>query len=125
MAVNLVETYGVVPQALYPESLHSSMSAPLNSLLKTKLREHAIILREMSALLRSSSMLTGAEITAAVRSKKEELLSEIYTIMAATLGAPPKPDATLTWDYYDADEKPHSWSGTPKEFFAAFVDKKA
>jgi bleomycin hydrolase len=45
--------------------------------------------------------------------------------MSATLGVPPKPDAPFTWDYYDADGKPHTWTGTPKEFYAQFVDKKA
>jgi aminopeptidase C len=123
MAVNLVEQYGVIPKALYPESFHSSMSAPLNTLLKTKLREHAIVLRELVSSLRTASTLADAEIMATVRAKKEELLAEVYTIMAATLGAPPAPDAKFTWDYYDADEKPHSWTGTPKQFFATFADK--
>jgi bleomycin hydrolase len=123
MAVNLVEQYGVIPKALYPESFHSSMSAPLNTLLKTKLREHAIVLRELVSSLRTASTLADTEIMATVRAKKEELLAEVYTIMAATLGAPPAPDAKFTWDYYDADEKPHSWTGTPKQFFAAFADK--
>jgi len=125
MVVNLLENYGVVPQAIMPESLHSSLSGPINSLIKTKLREHALVLRKLSSSLRASSSLSSEEVTATLRAKKEELLREVYTIMSATLGVPPKPDAPFTWDYYDANAKPHTWTGTPKEFYAAFVDKKA
>ena len=34
--VNLIEKYGLVPQALFPESWHSSNSGRLNSLLTSK-----------------------------------------------------------------------------------------
>jgi bleomycin hydrolase len=119
------EQYGVVPQVIHPETLHSSLSGPVNSLLKTKLREHALILRKLTTSLRSESSLTEREILTTVRSKKEELLGEIYTIMAATFGAPPRPDAEFTWDYYDTDSKPHSWTGTPRAFYREFLDKAA
>jgi bleomycin hydrolase len=125
MVVNLLESYGVVPHAIHPETLHSSLSGPVNALLKTKLREHALVLRKLLASLRATSSLTEREIVASVRAKKEELLGEVYTIMAATLGAPPRPDAEFTWDYYDADSKPHSWTGTPRAFYRQFVDKAA
>lgn len=124
MVVNLLEHYGVVPQALYPESLHSSLSGPLNALLKTKLREHALVLRKLAAELRAQAF-SAEQVVATLRAKKEGLMREVYTVMSATLGVPPKADAPFTWDYYDKDGKPHSWAGTPKEFYAAFVDKKA
>ncbi|KAJ6499410.1 peptidase C1B bleomycin hydrolase [Mycena sanguinolenta] len=122
MVVNLVENYGLVPQSVYPESTHSSLSAPLNALLKTKLREDALILRRAYANLRAQSFSHEATIRA-LRLKKEELMKEIYTIMTATLGVPPSPEDKFTWDYYDVDGKPGSWEGTPKEFFKAFVSK--
>lgn len=124
MVVNLLENYGVVPQSIYPESLHSSLSGPLNSLLKTKLREHALVLRKLAAELRGEAF-SSEQITATLRAKKESLMREVYTVMSATLGVPPKANAPFVWDYYDKDSKPHSWSGTPKEFYAAFLDKKA
>ena len=106
------QTYGVIPQPLYPESTHSSLSGPLNALLKTKLREHALVLRELSASLR------GAEdALSTLRAKKEELLAEIYTVMSATLGVPPRPDDEFVWDYYDKDGKTGQWKGTPKAFY--------
>lgn len=122
-AVNLLETYGVIPQDIFPESFHSSLTGPLNSLLKTKLREHAIILRNLHSTLRAQSTLSAAAITATLRSKKEELMKEIYTIMSATLGAPPSPDSVFTWDYYDEHRKPGSWTGTALEFYKTFGGK--
>ncbi|KAJ7346506.1 peptidase C1B, bleomycin hydrolase [Mycena albidolilacea] len=119
MVVNLVENYGVVPQSVYPESTHSSLSGPLNALLKTKLREHALILRRARANLQAQAFSPEA-IIRALRLKKEDLLKEIYTIMTATLGVPPE---KFSWDYYDADGKPGHWEGTAKEFFKAFVSK--
>ncbi|KAF7971803.1 hypothetical protein HWV62_19883 [Athelia sp. TMB] len=124
MAVNLLETYGVVPQAVFPESFHSSLSGPLNKLLKTKLREHALILRSLHTDLASSS-LSSADQLSTLRAKKEELMREVYTIMSATLGVPPSPEAPFTWDYYDADDKAHSYTGTPREFYAAHSGKYA
>ncbi|KIP08384.1 hypothetical protein PHLGIDRAFT_104318 [Phlebiopsis gigantea 11061_1 CR5-6] len=120
MVVNLLETYGVVPQSVYPESFHSSMSGPLNSLLKTKLREDALILRDLTSSLQSAP---AAEARATLRTKKEELMKEVYTIMSATLGVPPLPGADgaqekFVWDFYDKDGKPGHWEGTPHDFYA-------
>jgi bleomycin hydrolase len=123
MICNLLETYGVVPQAIYPESLHSSLTSPLNALLKTKLREQALILRRLSSSLRSQASLPPDAILATLRTKKEELMKEIYTIMSATLGAPPTPETKFSWDYYTEDGKAGHWEGTPVEFLKAFSGK--
>lgn len=72
MVVNLVDNYGIVPQSVYPESTHSSLSGPLNALLKTKLREHALILRRAHANLRAQSFSQEA-IIRALRLKKEDV----------------------------------------------------
>ncbi|KAJ7096425.1 peptidase C1B bleomycin hydrolase [Mycena epipterygia] len=122
MVVNLIENYGVVPQAVFPESTHSSLSGPLNALLKTKLREHALILRRAHASLRAQSFSQEA-IVSALRLKKEQLMKEVYTIMTATLGVPPGPNDKFVWDYYDSDGKPGHWEGNPKEYFKAFASK--
>lgn len=108
----------MVPQSVYPESAHSSSSGPLNKLLKTKLREHALVLRDLSFTLRSSGKLSEGDITSALRSRKEELLSEIYGVMSATLGVPPQPNDKFTWDYYDKDGKAGRWEGSAKQFYA-------
>ncbi|KAJ7925193.1 peptidase C1B, bleomycin hydrolase [Mycena leptocephala] len=113
MVVNLVDNYGIVPQSVYPESTHSSLSGPLNALLKTKLREHALILRRAHANLRAQSFSQEA-IIRALRLKKEDLMKEVYTIMTAP---------SFVWDYYDADGKAGHWEGTAKEYFKAFASK--
>lgn len=122
MAVNLLETYGLVPQSVFPESTHSSLSGPLNALLKTKLREHALILRGLSSSL-SAAYVPEEAMLLTLRAKKEELMKEIYTIMSSTLGVPPKPDEKFVWEYYDTDGTAGRWEGTPTEFYQAFGTK--
>lgn len=122
MAVNLMERYGLVPQSLYPETIHSSLSGPLNNLLKTKLREHALILRNQAEALRNAFVKEDTVI-ATLRLKKEGLMREIYNIMTATLGVPPSPNRRFVWEYIDADDKPGRWEGTPKDFYEQFGTK--
>ncbi|KAJ3733661.1 peptidase C1B, bleomycin hydrolase [Lentinula guzmanii] len=122
MAVNLLETYGVVPQSVYPESFHSSSSSPLNSLLKTKLREDALILRKLTVDMKSAGLSAETAVSAA-RAEKEKLMKEIYTIMTAALGVPPLPNATFPWEYYDENGKFGTWSGTPLEYYKTFAAK--
>ena len=118
------QTYGVVPQSVFPESFHSSLSGPINSLLKTKLREHALVLRSLKSSLRASSSLSEEGTVAALRSKKEELMKEVYTVISAVLGVPPSANEKFSFDYYDKDGKPGHWEGTPKDFYRKVaVDK--
>lgn len=114
-----------MPQVIYPESLSSSLSGPLNKLLKSKLREHALVLRSLSASLRASAQpLSEEAVLQTLRARKEELMQEVYTVMSATLGVPPKADAKFVWDYYNKDGKPGHWEGTPVEFYKAFAFDK-
>lgn len=127
--LTLGQTYGVVPQAVYPESFHSSVSGPLNTLLKTKLREDALILRRLRASLPSTHpTLSADEITAALRAKKEELMQEVYAVMTATLGVPIRPDQTFNWEYYEdgpgGNGRAKTWQGTPREFYANIAQGK-
>lgn len=122
MAVNLIDTYGVVPQSIYPESTHSSLTGPLNALVKTKLREHALILRRLSGSLRAAFVPEDV-VLSTLRAKKEELMKETYNIMTATLGVPPKPDERFIWEYSDADGKVGRWEGTPIDYYQAFASK--
>ncbi|KAF5385828.1 hypothetical protein D9615_002465 [Tricholomella constricta] len=122
MVVNLIERYGLVPQPIYPESTHSSLSGPLNALVKTKLREHALILRRLSSSLRASFVPEDI-LVSTLRAKKENLLKEIYTILTATLGVPPSPDEKFVWEYTDGDGKFGKWEGNPVEYAKAFASK--
>ncbi|KAI0305586.1 hypothetical protein B0F90DRAFT_1910679 [Multifurca ochricompacta] len=112
--VNLLENYGVIPLSVFPESTHSSLSGPLNGLLKTKLREHALVLRELSSSLRGAGKVSDVDIIAALRSRKEELLGEVYRVMSATLGVPPQPnDKFVTNGLYTVDKLGNVWGGRP------------
>ena len=51
-------------------------------------------------------------------------MKEVYTIMTATLGVPPKPDEPFTYDYYTQDGKYASWTGTPQAFYKTFAYDK-
>jgi bleomycin hydrolase len=92
-------------------------------LLKTKLREHALTLRTLSSSLKADPSVSQELAISTLRAKKEELMQEVYTIMSATLGVPPKPDATFTWEYYTEDGKYAKWEGTPLQFYKAFTAK--
>jgi len=122
MVVNLLENYGIVPQSIYPESLHSSLSSPLNGLLKTKLREHALILRDLSASLCEVNIVKETAL-ATLRAKKEELIREVYMIMTATLGVPPMPTRNFVWEYNDADGNAGRWEGSPQQLYKEFGAK--
>jgi bleomycin hydrolase len=115
-----MQRYGVVPKALYPESYSSSASGVLNELLQTKLREHALILRELYVSLETANT-TKEAILEVVRARKESLMKEVYTIMTATLGVPPTADKRFVFDYCDKDGKSGRWEGTPIEFYKVGV----
>jgi len=111
MFVNLVEKYGVVPKAVMPETFHSGSSGGMNRLLVVKLREDAARLREAHRAERAS-----AEV---LRGRKQEMLGEIYRMLAQFLGEPP---ARFDFEYRDQDKGFHRESGlTPLEFYARYV----
>lgn len=113
MSTSTSEKYGVIPQSLYPESFSSSSSQHMDNLITSKLREYALTLR--NSPIRDMSTL---------RKMKMTFLAEIYSTLSIALGSPPKPDEEVTWNYYDRDDKFHSWTGTPKDFYASFGRRK-
>lgn len=109
MVYNLVDKYGLVPQTLYPDSWNAMNSGVLNTLIKTKLREFALRLRNM---VNSKNGVSAA----AVSSVKEKMMREISLIMTLLLGPPPSPNETFTWQYSDKNGKAHELKTTPKSF---------
>lgn len=111
MVVSLFEKYGVVPKSVYPESVSSSNSRELNTLLNKLLRQDAQILRDLIA---------AGQDAAAVQAKKEELLQEIFNFLAMSLGLPPR---EFDFSYRDKDNNFHSEKGlTPQTFYQKYVD---
>lgn len=108
MVANLVEKYGLVPHSLYPDSFNAMNSSAMGSLIRTKLREDAIRLRDLA----NSSSCTAASISAA----KESMMREIHLILTLMLGPPPKPDEQFEWEHYNSDGKYAKIVSTPLKF---------
>ncbi|EEA26678.1 bleomycin hydrolase [Talaromyces marneffei ATCC 18224] len=112
--VNLVNKYGLVPQTLYPDSYNAKNSSKMGSLITTKLREQALVLRKLVA--------TGK--TDLIAAHKEYFLQEIHSILTIMLGPPPSPDNEFTWTFYDADNKYTKVITKPTQFASALSDKQ-
>ena len=111
MVVSLFEKYGVVPKAIYPESVSSSNSRELNQILNKLLRQDAQILREL--------VKAGAD-PSTLQVKKEELLQEIFNFLAMNLGLPPR---RFDFAYRDKENHFHSENNlTPQEFYRKYVN---
>lgn len=108
MVYNLVAKYGLIPQVLYPDSFSASASRTLNTILFTKLREYALILRH---LLSSPSVCASS-----LSETKARMLREIHTILTLTLGPPPSAEEAFTWEFTDKSGRARTVRATPKEF---------
>lgn len=105
MVANLVEKYGIVPQQFYPDAFSASSSSTMDALITTKLREYAIRLRHLAQTSRSS-----------IPTAKEEMMREVTMILTLMLGPPPSPKKSLTWEFYDRNDKFHSVEIEPLKF---------
>ncbi|KAL8954801.1 MAG: hypothetical protein Q9183_006926, partial [Haloplaca sp. 2 TL-2023] len=108
MVANLVEKYGLVPQCLYPDSYNASNSGIMSSIITSKLREDAIILRRLATGSQEAKDSLGAV--------KEKMMREIHGILTLMLGPPPNPNKEMTWEYYDKDDKFQSVTTTPLKY---------
>ncbi|GAA6006338.1 hypothetical protein JCM11491_004919 [Sporobolomyces phaffii] len=116
LAVALVESFGLVPQTVYPESFNSSHSAELDALLTSKLREFALDLRVRLRSAQSRTPIKRSVAKEDVRALKESQLKVIFRILTIACGAPPKPDEEFTWEFVDKAGKYRSLTTTPLEF---------
>ena len=111
MVVSLFEKYGVVPKAIYPESISSSNSRELNQILNKLLRQDAQILLEL--------VKDGVD-PSTLQVKKEEMLQEIFNFLVMNLGLPPR---RFDFSYRDKENHFHSENNlTPQEFYRKYVD---
>ncbi len=110
MFSNLVKKYGVVPKEVMKESYNTSNSQIMNMLLKSKLREDAMLLRKMHD--------EGKSVDEIMKRKKE-MLSEVYNILAVNIGVPPE---RFDYEYRDKEGNYHRIENiTPQEFFERYV----
>ncbi|KAH0495585.1 hypothetical protein TgHK011_009124 [Trichoderma gracile] len=109
MVYNLVDKYGLVPQSLYPDSWSAMNSSALNGIVKTKLREHALRLRELCR------QMPGAP-PSFIGAYKMRMVQEIAAVLTLLLGQPPKPSEEFAWQYVDRDGKAREVRTTPRAF---------
>ncbi len=106
---NLADKYGLVPKDVMPETHSSENTSQMIKIIKRKLREDAITLRQSKA----------NEST--VRNIKVTMLGEIYKILAINLGVPP---SEFEWRYKNNNgELTELKSYTPKTFMEASIGK--
>jgi len=108
--VDIIEKYGVVPATIMPESNNSENTRTISSLLRRKLREDALELREIASRGSPEKEL---------REQKVKMLGEIYRILVLSLGNPP---TEFDWQYEDKDGKISEMKTyTPKSFYDEMV----
>ena len=102
---NLVMKYGVVPAEVMPENYQSNNTAQVGNLLKLKLREFGLTLREQKDR-RSTVAL------------KTEMLKEIYSMLVRAYGVPP---TEFEWTRHDKEGNPiETKRYTPKSFYEEY-----
>ncbi len=107
---NAAEKYGVVPQAIMPETEHSNNTSQMISLINERLRSGGYKIREMDK--------AGKKINN-LRSEKTRILKDVYRILALCLGEPP---AKFTWRYKDREDNIQELVDyTPQQFYKEIV----
>ena len=102
---NLIMKYGVVPKLAMPETFQSNNTSQMANILRLKLREFGLELRELKP--------------AKAAERKEEMLTEIYSILVKCLGVPP---TEFEWARYDKEGNLVSKKTyTPKSFYEEYI----
>ncbi len=110
MWLNLVKKYGVVPQSEMPESYSSSNSRLMNRLITRKLREDAMIIRNL--------VNKGASIED-IQNKKIDMMEDIYKMLTIHLGTSP---VSFNWQIRDKKKNFIRFENmTPHKFYDEHV----
>ncbi len=108
---NLVDKYGAVPKSVMPETYQSENTSKLNKILREKLRQDAVYLRNT---YKDKKVNNGV-----IEKDKLGLMQDIYRILALSLGVPPK---EFEWRYKDTDGNISELKKyTPKSFIAEAI----
>lgn len=111
MLCGLIEKYGIVPKKVYPETANSENSRALDATLNTMLRKGGLELRELVNAGKSKDEIAN---------RKNELLKDIFRMLATSLGLPPK---SFNFEYTDDDGNYHIDKDiTPQEFFKKYIN---
>jgi bleomycin hydrolase len=101
-----VKKYGLVPSSAMPDTYQSENTSMMSRLLKRKLREDGMRLREMAIQKTTED---------AINKTKLEMLSDVYRILVLSLGEPP---VEFTWQFEKKDGTiSEAKTYTPKQFY--------
>ena len=111
---DLTEKYGVVPAAVMPETYSAENTSKMRSLLKSKLREYGLQLRQQVA--------DGANADE-LRQSKTTMLATVYHMLALTLGEPP---TEFSYTLRNKEGKPlgQAKTYTPQQFFKEITGRE-
>ena len=111
---DLTEKYGVVPAAVMPETYSADNTSKMRSLLKSKLREYGLQLRQQVAAGANADELQQSKTT---------MLATVYHMLALTLGEPP---TEFTYTLRNKDGKPlgQAKTYTPQQFFKEITGRE-
>jgi bleomycin hydrolase len=111
MMPSLVKKYGVIPAEIMPDTYNTSNTSMIRRLLRRKLREDGLRLREYVA---------GGKNIVFLREKKEKVLGDIYRMLVIAFGNPPQ---QFNWRYLDQkDSLIVGKTYTPLEFYSEVVE---
>ena len=112
--VDLVAKYGLVSSEIMPETYSSDNTSKVASLLKSKLREFGLQLRDMVAKGKSK---------ADVKAEKTRMLATVYRMLALTMGEPPT-EFTYAFKNKDGRTVTEAKKYNPVTFAAEILDGK-
>lgn len=103
---NAAQKYGVVPKEVMPETAHSNNTSQMTGVINEKLRLGGYTLREKAAQGKKAKDL---------RAEKNEVLKDVYRILALCLGEPPH---EFTWRFKTKKGEIKELAGyTPRQFY--------
>lgn len=109
MFVNVVEKYGLVPKDAMPETASSSATREVNQLINIKLRKYAADARDLASKGQQNR----------VAALRDTTLAELYNLLVATFGMPPK---KFDFEYIGKDDQYNLVQNlTPKTFVEKFL----
>ena len=111
---DLTEKYGLVPTEVQPETFSAENTSRMSRIIASKLREFGLELRKMVAEGKKNKD---------IQQRKTEMLSEVYHMLAITLGEPVK---EFTYAFRDKNGKALTPAKkyTPQSFYQEVVGDK-
>jgi len=105
-----VMKYGVVPTSAMPDTYQSEKTAMMSKLLRRKLREDGLKIRDITLSKMNNELKKKAKI---------KMLSDVYRILVLSLGEPP---VSFTWQYEDKEgEISEAKTYTPLDFYNELI----